>query len=132
MHTEAVTKEGSRLLPALPAFNGFYLAGRTALALQIGHRVSVDFDFFSPDPIAGTLLTKAQRILALEPLTTVIDNSDQLTFLVSGLKITFLTYLFPLIDPLVSLGGLSVLSVTEIAAIKAYTIGRRGNVQGLR
>src|SRR5215216_1548855 len=27
----------------------FYLAGGTALALQIGHRTSVDLDFFSPD-----------------------------------------------------------------------------------
>jgi hypothetical protein len=48
MHTGALTKEGLHLLPALSAFSGFYLAGGTALALQIGHRVSVDFDFFSP------------------------------------------------------------------------------------
>lgn len=27
----------------------FYLAGGTCLALQIGHRQSIDFDFFSPD-----------------------------------------------------------------------------------
>src|ERR1035441_5047167 len=69
MHTEALTKEGLILLPTLPALGPFYLAGGTALALQIGHRVSVDFDFFSPEPIAGTLLTKAQRIFAPEPLT---------------------------------------------------------------
>mgnify|MGYP000150302427 CR=1 FL=1 len=31
--------------------NDFYLAGGTALALQIGHRDSVDFDFFGPENI---------------------------------------------------------------------------------
>lgn len=31
----------------LPNINGFYLAGGTALALQVGHRTSIDFDFYS-------------------------------------------------------------------------------------
>jgi len=126
MHTEALSKEGLRILPALPAFEGFYLAGGTALALQIGHRVSVDFDFFSPDPIAGALLATAERIFAPEPVAPLVDNADQLTFLVRGVKLTFLSYPFPLLEPLVSLDGLPALSVREIAATKAYTIGRRG------
>ena len=38
------------LLPLLKEFkNEFYLAGGTALALQLGHRISVDFDFFALD-----------------------------------------------------------------------------------
>jgi hypothetical protein len=31
-----------------PFASRFYLAGGTALALQLGHRLSVDLDFFSP------------------------------------------------------------------------------------
>jgi hypothetical protein len=31
----------------MPFIGRFYLAGGTALALQLGHRVSVDLDFFS-------------------------------------------------------------------------------------
>jgi hypothetical protein len=50
MHTEALTKEGLQLFPSLAAFDDFYLAGGTALALQIGHRLSVDFDLFCDHP----------------------------------------------------------------------------------
>lgn len=39
---------------------------------------------------------------------------------------TFLSYPFPLVEQLVSVGGLRMLSIKEIGATKAYTIGRRG------
>ncbi len=41
MHFEALTDEGKKIFPKLSNFEGFYLAGGTALALQIGHRISV-------------------------------------------------------------------------------------------
>ena len=44
MHDESLTKEAGEILPFFEKFEGFYLAGGTALALQIGHRISVDFD----------------------------------------------------------------------------------------
>jgi len=46
MFQEALTEKGKEFFPLLKKFNDFYLAGGTALALQIGHRVSIDFDFF--------------------------------------------------------------------------------------
>jgi len=128
MHTEALTEEGLHLLPALHAFEDFYLAGGTALALQIGHRVSIDFDFFSPEPISRSLFAKVEQVFAPAPLTLtpLVNNPDQLTLLVGDVKLTFLSYPFPLIEPLISVDGLSLLSVKEIGATKAYTIGRRG------
>jgi hypothetical protein len=42
-------------------------------------------------------------------------------------KVTFLSYPFPTFDPLVRLDSVSALTVREIAATKAYTIGRRGS-----
>jgi predicted nucleotidyltransferase component of viral defense system len=41
----------------------FYLAGGTALALQIGHRYSVDLDFFSPTEDIPTVQTLRGEIL---------------------------------------------------------------------
>jgi hypothetical protein len=127
MHTEALTEDGLALFPALAAFDAFYLAGGTALALQIGHRRSVDFDLFSPDPLPLTLLGEAKLAFAPLPAAPFVNNPDQLTLLAGTVKVTFLTYPFPLVKPLVSLGGLLALSVTEIGATKAYTIGRRGS-----
>jgi len=53
-----------RLLANLEAadwLTPFYLAGGTALALQIGHRQSVDFDFFSETEFDSRLLIYEKR-----------------------------------------------------------------------
>jgi predicted nucleotidyltransferase component of viral defense system len=126
MHTEALTEEGLKLFPALVAFDDFYLAGGTALALQIGHRLSVDFDLFCDHQINRTLLAKVKNVFAEFSIQPAINNPDELTAFVAQVKITFLSYPFPLIKPLVSFDRLRMLSVKEIAATKAYTIGRRG------
>lgn len=52
LHLEALTPAARGLAPRLfphIAGAGFIMAGGTALALQIGHRVSVDFDFEDAD-----------------------------------------------------------------------------------
>jgi hypothetical protein len=126
MHTEALTKQGLQLFPSLVAFDGFYLAGGTALALQIGHRLSVDFDLFCDGPIHRTLLSRVTKVFPSFPVRPIINNRDQLTAFISSVKLTFLSYPFPLIEPFVSVEGLRMLSVKEIGATKAYTIGRRG------
>jgi hypothetical protein len=127
MHTEALTREGINLFPVLRAFDDFYLAGGTALALQIGHRISIDFDLFHESPIDPALLPKAKRVFADFKVAPAINNPDELTVFVGTVKITFLAYPFPVIEPYVHAGGLKMLSVREIGATKAYTIGRRGS-----
>ena len=57
----------------------------------------------------------------------LVNNSDELTILANGVKITFLRYPFPLLAPFVMYDNVPLLSVCEIAATKAYTIGRRGS-----
>ena len=42
----------------------FYLAGGTALALQLGHRRSVDLDFFSPTEDIPTIRPRLDEALA--------------------------------------------------------------------
>jgi hypothetical protein len=126
MHTEALTEEGLKLFPALRAFDDFYLARGTALTLQIGHRVSVDFDLFSENAIDRALLQKVKRVFTNRPVRPAVNNPDELTAFVDNVKITFLTYPFPLLEPQVAAEGVRMLSVKEIGATKAYTIGRRG------
>lgn len=65
MHTEALTEEGLKLFPALAAFDDFYLAGGTALALQIGHRLSIDFDLFHVSQIDRALLAKVKKVFRI-------------------------------------------------------------------
>lgn len=126
MHHEALTNDGKIIWPFLKNFNDFYLAGGTALALQIGHRVSVDFDLFSPEDINKNLLQKIKRVFENFTISPSVNSPDELTILVGNVKITFLKYPSPIIKELVTLDGISALSVQEIATTKAYSIGRRG------
>lgn len=131
MHQEALTKEAARLFPKLKQFEGFYLAGGTALALQLGHRVSVDFDLFCQDDIPKGLLAKAKKVFPeyKEEIAPIINNPEELSFSIGGIKITFLKYPFPVLNQFIDLDGLKILDILELAATKAYTIGRRGSLK---
>ncbi len=123
---ELLNSERRELLAKLSAkFPDFVLGGGTALSLQISHRQSFDLDFFSPEEISKKLLEKIKRII---PITRVVrDSADELTFYVSDIKITFLSYLFPKIFQRVkSENSLKYFPVEAIAWQKAYAIGRRG------
>lgn len=127
MHKEVLTKEALRLFPGLSAFKDtFYLAGGTGLALQIGHRISVDFDLFSNTPIKRTLLDKVEATFSKETREVIVSNRGELSMLIAGVKFTFLQYPFPTLLPLSLSGPIPTLSTKEILAAKAYTIGRRG------
>ncbi len=128
MHTEVLTTDGKEIFAKLREFQGFYLAGGTSLALQIGLRISVDFDLFSGEKIKRTLLPDVENIFLSHKKHLLVNNSSELTISMSGVKLTFLHYPFPPLLPLVHGAHPPLLSVKEIAATKAYTIGRRGTL----
>jgi predicted nucleotidyltransferase component of viral defense system len=128
LHKQILTAEALAQFSKLENFrDDFYLAGGTALGLQINHRVSVDFDFFSADPIKKTLLAKVEDVFVGFRISVPLNNSRELTLMVGNVKYTFLHYPFPLVAPLVETDELRLLSVKEILATKAYSIGRRGS-----
>ena len=127
MFQEALNEKGKELFPFMKFFPDFYLAGGTSLALQIGHRISVDFDFFSEEKIPSDLLDKVKNIFEGFSVIPSVNNSDELTVFVDEVKITFLYYPFSVLKDLILLDNIKMLSVGEIAATKAYTIGRRGS-----
>lgn len=130
LHTETLTDSGKELFSKLAVFkDDFYLAGGTALALQLGHRVSVDFDFFSPEPIKKTLLSRVEDDFAKASLAPIVATSRELTVMVSGVKCTFLHYPFPVQLPFFVDTPIQFLSAKELLATKAYTIGRRGSLK---
>ena len=129
MKLEVLTEEGKDILPSLGKFEDFYLAGGTALALQIGHRISVDFDLFSEKEISKNLLAKVKRVFENKTVISSVNNPDELTVFINGVKTTFLKYTFPVQNKLIDYNGIKLLGAKEIAATKAYTIGRRGTIK---
>lgn len=113
-------------LSTVPTVRTFYLAGGTALALQLGHRRSVDFDFFRPQhfepgdllPQLGALGTVVARRAELDTLTVDID----------GVSTSFFAYTPPLLKPLVpSPWSVNLAGIADIAAMKVSAIAGRGS-----
>lgn len=129
MHPEVLDEKNQEIFFRLNHFKDFYLAGGTALALQMGHRISVDFDLFSGEEISNALLQKTKKVFADKSVTPSVNNSDELTIFVGDSKVTFLHYPFPVIFDRIDYGGVQLLNTKEIAATKAYTIGRRGSLK---
>jgi len=127
MHIEVIPKKNNGVFLKLGEFDNFYLAGGTALSLQMGHRISVDFDFFSNDEISKDLLFKVKKVFKDIKINISVNNSDELTIFLNETKLTFLKYSFPVVFDFVEFKGIKLLNIKEIAASKAYTIGRRGS-----
>jgi len=129
MHPEVLDERNKEIFFRLKRFGDFYLAGGTALALQIGHRISVDFDLFSGEEIPSALLQKTKKVFIDKNVVPSVNNSGELTVFVGDSKVTFLCYPFPVMFDLINYEGIQLLSIKEIAATKAYTIGRRGSLK---
>jgi len=126
MYEEALIKEAKKLFPRFGKFSDFYLVGGTALALQIGHRISVDFDFFSGNELPTGLLQKIKRIFPGSAAEVIYKEAgEQITLSLDGVKTTFFHYPYPVIDKFVEYQGVPLATVREIAAMKAFSIGKR-------
>lgn len=101
-----------------------YLAGGTALALQINHRISEDFDIFVNKAIDNNLRLKIKKTFG--EVSFYVNTDDQISFETNNhVKITFLWYYFKPLKQFIDTDSLSLVSVDDIAADKAITIGRR-------
>lgn len=129
MHQEVITSEARKIFEKLKYFPDFYLVGGTALALQIGHRISVDFDLFSKEDIPSTLLRKVRRVFKGEKIETVVNHSEQLSVKINNIKVDFVKYKFPLVLKLIKFGDVKIPRVLEIAAMKAFTLNYRGTLK---
>jgi hypothetical protein len=96
----------------------FYLAGGTALSLQLGHRLSVDLDFFSPSEDIPTV--RAQLEQALAPFQPTLADSawGNLVYLAREIRIGFYGYGHPLVAPLVQAESARLASQEDIALMK--------------
>lgn len=101
------------------------LAGGTALALQLGHRVSYDFDLFTSKKIPTNLLDIIDKKFGIaKPL---LNTADELTITLPGeIKLSVIYFPFEPKKPFIKGYPLPLWSVTDIAGNKAYAIGRRG------
>jgi len=73
MHQEAITSKAREIFDNIRYFPFFYLAGGTGLALQLGHRISIDFDFFWEKYIPKDLLPKVRKVFKNSKIEVVVN-----------------------------------------------------------
>lgn len=105
----------------------FYLAGGTGLALQLGHRDSVDFDFFTPGDIdTAKLLVRLEGVFSGHKVLKVQEERNTLTVIVDEkIKISFFTYKYRLLSELINEPYLRIASILDIACMKLGAIVSR-------
>lgn len=125
MHQDILDSSQRELFPFIASFGPmFYLAGGTALALQLGHRQSIDFDLFSSDFIDGQRMRSAiRKSYAIDYV--LVDSAEELTVVVHSVKVTFLRYPFQIPHEVVASNQLTMPNPLTIGAMKAFALGQR-------
>ena len=125
MHLEVLGKSQKKLLPLLREFDkDFGLVGGTAMALQIGHRKSIDFDLFTGGKLDIRGIRKTIRKWGkIEKV--LVESRDELRVVVGGVKLTFYQYPFKIKFTRKWKGVIKMPGLVILAAMKAYALGRR-------
>lgn len=128
MHPEVLPDETKRLVEHLTldpdVVSGFYLAGGTSLALQLGHRLSADLDFFSERRFDDRVLRRGLATIG----DFTLERRDELSVLgtLNNVKVSFLTYEYQLLRPTIPFAGLQIADLDDIACMKLDAIASRG------
>lgn len=124
-HNAILNDRQIELLPLIGEFKReYYLVGGTAIALYLGHRRSIDYDLFK-----FSLLNRKKNIekihqFGYEPLITW-NVTDQMNLVVNDVKLTFFQYPFQIKANNVFEGLVRIPDLIDLAAMKAYALGRR-------
>jgi hypothetical protein len=102
----------------------FYLAGGTALALRLGHRISQDLDLFANietlnDHLRLSIVEALRNRYAIELLQ---DSVLGLVLTADGQPASFFSYGYPLLDPTDVVSGVQVAGIRDIGLMKLDAI----------
>lgn len=100
----------------------FYLAGGTALALQLGHRKSFDLDFFSPVEDIPSIRPVLMR--ALKPFNPILADAawGNLVFVADGVRVGFYGYSYDMVGAFIFADGTRLASMEDIGLMKLDSI----------
>ncbi|MFT4666192.1 MAG: putative nucleotidyltransferase component of viral defense system [Gammaproteobacteria bacterium] len=112
-------------LQQIEYLNEYFLVGGTSLALQIGHRISIDLDLFahSDMEVAPVL----DYIDHLGKIRVVNQTPKILNLFIDDIKVDFVSYRYNFIEPPINIDNLKLASIQDIAAMKLSAITGRGS-----
>lgn len=126
LRTEAVlpsTLDLLKKIQSIPAMREMRLVGGTALALQFGHRKSVDLDLFGS---FDSSLSMRSFLLKSGHSADGAESGDVQALMVDGFKVDFVNYPYPWLHDAVRGDGLVLADLHDIAAMKLSAAANRG------
>lgn len=128
LHKETVSAETLDLIQRLMAedeLQGFKLVGGTALALMLGHRLSIDIDLFSDQPFNAQVV--ADSLSSRYQINNLETDLNTFTCFIEDVKVDCMAHRYPWIGSEVSLEGIRMASMEDIAAMKLNAIATNGS-----
>jgi len=130
LHYQTIDSKTLELLKGIQEikiFENLLLVGGTSLALQIGHRISVDLDFF------GKLDVDRQDIInelsKLGKLKTIHFTNNINVFTLNGIKIDIVNYTYPWLQKKLIVDDVRLANIVDISAMKIAAITGRGTMK---
>lgn len=121
---DSKTLELLKELQSISFFKQMRLVGGTALALQIGHRISVDIDLFGN--LTADEYEVSERLNAFKSNNVVKKTENISINIIEGVKVDIVNYPYPWIDEPLLKDGIVMASQKDIAAMKLAAITGRG------
>ena len=130
-HIDILNEAQKKILPVISkalSNTEFYMAGGTALALQVGHRQSLDFDWFIPK--LGDPEALFRRLKSLDIDFEILSVSPETVYLIlETVQMSFIGYDYPELQPKILWPefGLHLAGLNDIACMKISAIASRGS-----
>lgn len=126
------TLELLKKLMEIDELQNFFLVGGTALALQLGHRISIDIDLFTEMNFdTNKIFEKLNSIFKISDKSegkntlniNIIfpDNTENF------IKVDLIKYPYPLLNPIIELDNIRLLSIEDIIPMKLSAVAGRGS-----
>lgn len=131
LHPDVLPPEQANLLRSLgPAADrlGYMIGGETAVALQLGHRRSLDFDWFTQDRIDDPVLLSAQIVDQGLPFEVSAVDRGTLHGRIDTVRVSFLEYPYAPLQPATEWPefGCRLASLEDLACMKLSAVAGRG------
>ena len=130
IYKETVSKEMWKLLQRLmedEMLKDYILVGGTALALRLGHRLSVDIDLFTTKAFDSKMMLKyLQDNYSVQEKGNRLHNNTVLTY-IDDIKVDIVTHNYPLLNSVENIEGVRMISNEDIGAMKLHAIHQSGD-----
>lgn len=127
LHYETIdtpTLELLKELMQIPAMENLRLVGGTGLALQIGHRKSVDIDLFGI--LDANNIELMNSLSVFQDLKTIQQTTNIKVFSINSIKTDLVNYPYPWLFPEIETDGIRLADARDVAAMKVAAITNRG------